>query len=70
MMTQFVFGAPQAEGLNIVLILADDMGIAAANKDTHQTMARMEFAGIGLQWPFVVTHARVVVAALRRSRCA
>jgi hypothetical protein len=71
MMTQFVFGAPQAEGLNIVLILADDMGIGSAvNKDTHQAMARMEFAGIGLQWSFVVTHARVVVVALRRSRCA
>ena len=31
---------------------------------------RMESALIGLQWPFVVTHARVVVVALRRSRCA
>ena len=71
MMTQFVFGATQAEGLNIVLILADDMGIgSAANKDTHQDMARMESALIGLQWSFVVTHARVVVVALRRSRYA
>jgi hypothetical protein len=43
----------------------EQYGYKKANKDPHQTMGRMKSALIGLQWPFVVTHARVVVVALR-----
>jgi hypothetical protein len=44
-----------------------DVGKKGADKDTHQNMARMVFARIGLQWSFVVKQAQPIceVALLR-----